>query len=213
MMTVILVYMTTIIYNVKGRQSQEIRMKVSREQAAQSRERIVETAAQLFRERGFDGVGVADLMKEAGLTHGGFYGHFSSKENLVAEASARALAQSLALFSKVAERGAADPLSAIATGYLSKRHRDNPGDGCLLAALGSDVSRQGPTVRRTVTDHLRSAVDLLTTLVPGKSKAARRQKAISTYATLVCAMVMARAVGDRALSQEILDAALASVKA
>src|SRR5438105_14332684 len=104
-------------------------MKVSREQAAETRDRIVEKAAQLFRERGFDGIGVADLMKEAGLTHGGFYGHFSSKEDLVAEASGRALMRSLALFSKVAERGAADPLSAIATAHLNSRHRDKPGEG------------------------------------------------------------------------------------
>jgi TetR/AcrR family transcriptional repressor of nem operon len=188
-------------------------MKVSREQAALNRERILEAAAQLFRERGFDGIGVADLMKEAGLTHGGFYGHFSSKEELIAEASARALTSTFALLSKQAERGAGDPLSAVANSYLSSRHRDDPGTGCLLAALGPDVSRQGPAVRRTVTDYVRSAVDLLTTLVPGKSKAARRQNAISTYATLVGTMVMARAVDDRALSQEILDAGLASVKA
>ena len=83
----------------------------------------------------------------------------------------------------------------------------------MLAALGPEVSRQGPAVRRTVTDHVRSAVDLLATLVPGRSKAARRQKAISTYATLVGTMVMARAVDDLALSQEILDAGVASVKA
>ena len=132
-------------------------MKVSREQAAQNRERIVEAAAQLFRERGFDGIGVADLMKEAGLTHGGFYGHFSSKEDLIAEASARALTRSLALWSKVAERAPGDPLSAIAGVYLTSRHRDDPGTGCLLAALGPDVSRQGPAVRRAVTDHVRSA--------------------------------------------------------
>ena len=188
-------------------------MKVSREQAARNRERIVETAAQRFRERGFEGIGVADLMKEAGLTHGGFYGHFSSKEDLIAEASDRVLMGSLALFTKVAERSPADPLSAIASGYLTSTHRDKPGEGCLLAALGPDVSRQGPTVRRAVTDHLRAAVDLLAKLVPGKSKTARRQKAISTYATLVGTMVLARAVDDRALSQEILDAGLASVKA
>ena len=187
-------------------------MKVTREQAALNRERIVETAAQRFRELGFDGIGVADLMKEAGLTHGGFYGHFSSKEDLIAEASDRALMRSLALFTDVAERTRGDPLPAIASAYLTTGHRDKPGEGCLLAALGSDVSRQGPTVRRAVTDHLRAAVDLLAKLVPGKSKTARRQKAISTYATLVGTMVMARAVDDRALSQEILDAGLASVK-
>ena len=188
-------------------------MKVSREQAAQNRERIVETAAQLFRERGFEGIGIADLMKEAGLTHGGFYGHFSSKEDLIAEASARALMHSLARLSKVAERSPDDPLSAVAGAYLASRHRDDPGAGCLLAALGPDASRQGRAVRRSVTDYVRAAVDLLATMVSGKSKAARRQKAISTYATLVGAMVMARAVHDRALSQEILDAGLASVKA
>ena len=149
-------------------------MKVSREQAAQNRERIVEAAAQLFRERGFDGIGVADLMQEAGLTHGGFYGHFSSKEDLIAEASARALTRSLALWRNCAEGASGDPLSAGAGVYLTSKHRDNPGAGCLLAALGPDVSRQGPPVRRAVTGYVRAAVDLLTKLVPGKSGAARR---------------------------------------
>src|SRR5918993_3402176 len=174
----------------RTKESQEIRMKVTREQAALNRERILEAAAELFRERGFDGIGVADLMKEAGLTHGGFYGHFSSKEELIAEASARALAGSLAVWSKLAERAPDDPLSAVAGAYLTSGHRDNPGAGCLLAALGPDVSRQGPLVRRAVTGHLRSAIDLLTKLVPTRSKAARRQKAISTCATLVGAMVL-----------------------
>jgi TetR/AcrR family transcriptional regulator, transcriptional repressor for nem operon len=196
-----------------GKNVRRIWMRVSREQAVQNRDRIVEAAARLFRERGFDGIGVADLMKEAGLTHGGFYGHFSSKEELIAEASARALVGSLAVWSKRAERASGDPLSAVASAYLTGRHRDNPGAGCLLAALGPDVSRQGPLVRRAVTGYVRSAVDLLTKLVPEKSRAARRQKAISTCATLVGAMVLARAVDDRALSQEILDAGLASVKA
>src|SRR3954465_15213074 len=104
-------------------------MKVSREQAAQNRERILEAAARLFRERGFEGIGVADLMKEAGLTHGGFYGHFSSKEDLIAEASARVLMRSLALFSNVAEQAPEDPLPAIASAYLTSRHRDTPGEG------------------------------------------------------------------------------------
>ncbi|HEX9292171.1 MAG TPA: TetR/AcrR family transcriptional regulator [Gemmatimonadales bacterium] len=187
-------------------------MKVSREQAAQHRERILEAAAQRFRERGFDGIGVADLMKEAGLTHGGFYGHFSSKDDLIAEACARALAQSLARWHKVADRASGDPLSALAGAYLTSSHRDNPGAGCVLAALGPDVSRQGPAVRHSVTGYVRSACDLLAKLVPGKSKAARRQEAISTWATLVGAIVIARAVDDRALSREILDAGLASVR-
>src|SRR5213593_477266 len=111
-------------------------MKVSRERAAQNRERILDAAARLFRERGFEGIGVADLMKTAGLTHGGFYGHFSSKEDLMAQACARALARSLEAWSKRAERIPDDPLLSIAGGYLSSKHRDDPGAGCVLAALG-----------------------------------------------------------------------------
>ena len=83
-------------------------------------------------------------MKKAGLTHGGFYGHFSSREDLIAEASARALTRSLAHWSELGERASGDPLSAITAAYLTSKHRDNPGAGCLLAALGPDVSRQGP---------------------------------------------------------------------
>ena len=187
-------------------------MKVSRDQAVRNRKRILDAAAQRFRERGFEGIGVADLMKEAGLTHGGFYGHFSSKDDLIAQAAARELTRSLAQWSEVGERASGDRLSEIAAVYLTKTHRDNPGRGCVLAALGPDVSRQGQPVRSAVTDYVRSTVDLLVKVVPGKSKATRRNKAISTYATLVGAMVLARAVDDRALSQEILDAGRASVK-
>ena len=187
-------------------------MKVSREQAARNRERILDVAARLFRERGFEGIGVADLMKEAGLTHGGFYGHFASKDELIAQASGRELTKSLAFWSKVGERVPDDRLSAIAAAYLTSTHRDNPGAGCVVAALGPEVPRQVPAVRRTVTSYVRSVIDLLVKLAPGRSKAARRQKAITTYATLVGAMVLARVVDDRALSQEILEAGRESVR-
>jgi TetR/AcrR family transcriptional regulator, transcriptional repressor for nem operon len=186
-------------------------MKVSRAQAAENRERILDVAAELFRARGFEGIGVADLMKAAGLTHGGFYGHFSSKEDLMAQACARAAGRSRALWTRLSERAPHDPLAQIASVYLTSRHRDNPGAGCLLAALGPDVARQGPAVRRAVTEGLHSAFDFLTNVVVGKSKAAKRKKAIAAYATLVGTMVLARAADDRALSQEILDAGLASV--
>ena len=119
-------------------------MRVSREEAARNRERILDAAAQLFRERGFDGIGVADLMKAVGLTHGGFYGHFSSKEDLMAQACARALSRSLEVWSKRADSAPDDPLLWIAGGYLSSKHRDNPGAGCVLAALGPDAAGQGP---------------------------------------------------------------------
>jgi TetR/AcrR family transcriptional regulator, transcriptional repressor for nem operon len=186
-------------------------MKVSREQAAKNRERILDAAAQLFREHGFEGIGVADLMKAVGLTHGGFYGHFSSKQDLMAQACARVIEHSHETWTKRAQSAPDDPLSPIARGYLSTRHRDDPGTGCFIAALGSDVARQGPGVRRAVTEGLRSSFEMLARLVPGKSAEARRRDAISAYASWVGAMIMARAVDDRVLSKEILDAVLASV--
>jgi TetR/AcrR family transcriptional repressor of nem operon len=180
-------------------------MKVTREEAARNRERIIDAAARLFRERGFDGIGVAELMKEVGLTHGGFYGHFASKDDLEVQACTRALARSLTFWRKRAEKARDAPLSAISDIYLSAGHRDDPGTGCLMAALGPDVSRRGAGVRRAVTEYLNSAFDLLSELIPGRSKAARRRKAIDTYARLVGALVLARAVDDDALSREILD--------
>ena len=186
-------------------------MKVTREQAAENRERILSVAARLFRERGFDGIGVADLMKNAGLTHGGFYGHFSSKEDLMAQACGRAIGDSLDAWNRRAGRATKSPLFGVTSGYLSTRHRDYPGSGCLLAALGPDVSRQGPAVRHTVTEGFRSLVEILARLIPGKSKAAKRQKALATYASLVGAVVLARAVDDPELSEEILQAVSTSV--
>src|SRR5712671_5104880 len=114
-------------------------MKVTREQAAANRERILDAAAKLFRERGLDGIGVADLMKDAGLTHGGFYGHFGSKEELQAEACVLALTRQSDRWRGLLEREGGRALEAMLEGYLSKRHRDNPGAGCALATLGGDV--------------------------------------------------------------------------
>ena len=181
-------------------------MKVSREQAAQNRERIVDVAAQRFRERGFEGIGVADLMREAGLTHGGFYGHFGSKEELMAEACVRALESSKELWRKRATLHPDDPVGELARLYLTPRHRDNPGTGCAMAALATEASRQGPGVRAAFTEGLRSSLDLLAGLFGGKSAEARRRKAIQTYASWVGAMVLARAVDDDVLSREILSA-------
>lgn len=186
-------------------------MRVSRDQAAQNRERIIEVAAKLFRERGFDGIGVADLMKSAGMTHGGFYGHFASKEDLMAQACTRALDGSLEALHQIAERGDENALSAVASAYLSPAHRDRPGEGCVLAALGAEAARHGSPVRSAFTGGVRSALDLLTRLVPGKSKRARRERALATYASMIGALVLARAVDDPELSEEVLQAVLASI--
>lgn len=186
-------------------------MKVSREQAAENRERIVEVASKLFRERGYEGIGVADLMKSAGLTHGGFYGHFMSKEDLMEKASAQALDESRRKWARRAADSSEKPLFGVTTSYLSTRHRDNPGDGCLFAALGSDAARQSLPLRHTVTEGLRSFIDLLTSFTPGKSEELKRQKALATCASLVGAMVLARFADDTALSDEILAATAESL--
>ena len=181
-------------------------MKVSREQAAQNRRRIVEVAGRLFRENGYDGIGVADIMKGAGLTHGGFYGHFGSKDELAAEASAAAL-ESKAAFWNPPGSPSPESLRTFVAGYLSPEHRDNPGSGCALPALGADVAREPATVRHAFTDGVRGRIDALARLLPGRGKAAQRRKALATLAGVVGALTLARAVSDPELSDEILAAA------
>jgi TetR/AcrR family transcriptional repressor of nem operon len=181
-------------------------MRASREKFAESRERILAVAAKLFREKGFDGIGLADIMKAAGLTHGGFYRHFGSKDDLEAQAIGVALATTTADWSRLIEHAAARPLSALTDEYLSPRHRDDPGKGCALAALGADVARQGERVRSAFTAGLKPFLQLLSNTIPGRSKAVRRRKAIATMAELIGTLILARAVDDAALSDEILAA-------
>ena len=179
-------------------------MRVTRKQAAANREKVLDVAGTLFRERGFDGIGVADIMKRAGLTHGGFYGQFASKDDLAAEATARVLGNP-----GWQERltGKVNPSFAeVVRGYLSSRHRDDPGTGCLLAALGSEAARQPRAVRRALTDGFRVRLDAWLKLVTGRSATARREKALVTMATLVGALILAGTVDDPALSDEILEA-------
>jgi TetR/AcrR family transcriptional repressor of nem operon len=175
-------------------------MKVSREQVAKNRRRILEAASKLFRQKGFDGVGVDAVMKEAGLTHGGFYGHFESKDDLVAQACEHALVNA-----DDSWRSAADPLATLAAAYLNAEHCANPGDGCVLAALGPDISRQPAGARRAFTDSVRTRIDQLSTLLPGRSPSARRKQAIAAWAGLVGAMVLARGVDEPSLTEEILE--------
>ena len=186
-------------------------MRVSRAEAAQNRKRIIEVAARLFRERGFDGIGVAELMKSAGLTHGGFYGQFASKEDLMAQACTRALERSLDAFHQVVERGGRNALSAVASAYLSPTHRDRPGEGCALAALGAEAARCRSPVRSAFTQGLLPLIDVLTQLVPGKSKRAKRERALAIFASMVGALVLARVVDDPKLSKEVLQSVLASI--
>lgn len=191
-------------------------MKVSREQVALNRERIVETAARLFRQKGYDGIGVADLMKGAGLTHGGFYGHFASKEDLLAEATAHALQRSVQRWQEQTAGDPAGGLSELATNYLSTRHRDHPENGCAIAALGPDVARLGPAVRSAMTAGVAGQVAVVEQCLArdgAADTATARKEALATYAAMVGAMVLARAVDDEALSQEILAAVRAQIPA
>lgn len=185
-------------------------MKVSREQAAENREKILAAAARLFREKGFDGIAVSDLMKTAGLTHGGFYGHFSSKEELMAQACGSAVDQILRDGQTRRELRNTSPYVTFVEDYLSLAHRDHPGAGCLMAALGADASRQSPLVRNAFTQQAKRLLNACINLLPSKGPQAReqvRERAIVTLATLVGAQIMARAVDDPDLSAEVLQAA------
>jgi TetR/AcrR family transcriptional repressor of nem operon len=180
-------------------------MKVSREQVALNRQRIVETAARLFREKGYDGIGVADLMKGAGLTHGGFYGHFDSKEDLLAEATAHALKKSVERWKGFAEN-TETALTKIGDSYLSEQHRDQPELGCSVTTLGADIARLGPKARHALTEGACGQLAVLEKLMPGEDDAEKRKQALATYASMVGALVLARAVDDNTLSLEILQA-------
>ncbi len=181
-------------------------MRVSREKAAENRERIIDAAGALFRAKGFGGIGVADIMKAADLTHGGFYGHFASKDDLVAQASRRTMARSAVKWQRVVAAARDQPYAALLRNYLTPRHRDEPDCGCAFAALGTDAGRSGKAVREAFAEGLEPLIEILANAVPGRSKVARRRKAVAAMAGLVGALTLARAVGNTSLSNEILDA-------
>jgi len=170
-------------------------MKVSREQMTQNRQRILQAASRLFRDKGFEAVSVADVMNAAGLTHGGFYGHFSSKDDLVAQAIADVLVN--------------DPDKALdhdgfIRRYLSRQHRDNPAEGCPMAGLAAQTRHQASAAHTAMTDGLRSHLERFAKTFPGRP-AERRRAAIGTWSAMVGAMILARAVDDPDLSNEILE--------
>jgi TetR/AcrR family transcriptional repressor of nem operon len=173
-------------------------MRVSREKAAENRERIVDSASRLFREKGFDGVGIDAIMNEAGLTHGGFYGHFGSKSGLAAEAVSRALERSTKKQRRFTN------LDDLVSDYLSERHRADRMNGCAVAALGADIARQGEGVRRVLTAYVRAQLNRFVRLLGNGTQASRRRRAITKLAGMVGALTLARAVDDPALSKEIL---------
>jgi TetR/AcrR family transcriptional repressor of nem operon len=146
-------------------------------------------------------------MKRAELTHGGFYGHFGSKDDLAVEASRRALTASAARWQRIVAETRDKPYPALIENYLSARHCEDPASGCALSALGTDAARGSAGLRGAFAEGLQRLVDILTEALPGFSKPARRRKAVAGMATMVGAVTLARAIDDPALSEEILEAA------
>lgn len=170
-----------------------------------SHERILDAAARAIRRHGYAGAGVADIMKEAGLTHGGFYAHFDSRDAMLAEAADRSGAQSVGTLAELADEAPPEQAFAVlAKAYLSTTHRERVDLGCPVAALGSEMPRQAAEVREAATQRMRDMIDLVQRHVKGQD----RTQALSSTATMVGALIMARAVNDPALSDEVLAAAL-----
>ena len=173
-------------------------------------ERIVSVAARAIRRSGYDGTGVADIMKEAGLTHGAFYAHFASREAMLAEAAARACAESAAAAAETAaSAGPGTALASMLGAYLSRAHAEHTETGCPLAALGSETSRQAPEVRRVTTRHVKEMIDLVARQWPDWGQPGAHERALVTVATMVGALLLARTVDEPALSARLREAALA----
>lgn len=195
--------MMDIIYFVK-RRFLEMTMRVSREKFAENRERILSVAGVLFRENGFDGVGVADIMKAAGLTHGGFYGHFSSKDELALEVSRKLIDKVERRWKEHIAESPDRPLEALLDHYIHWRTVDDPGGSCVFATLIQEVSRSRGAMRAVFSDGLSVLVDTLADIVPGKTEDERRANAATTLSSMMGAVILARAVEDRALAEQFL---------
>jgi TetR/AcrR family transcriptional repressor of nem operon len=183
--------------------------KASARSKEATHDRIVETAARAIRRSGYDGTSVADIMKEAGLTHGGFYAHFASREAMLAEAADRAGAEAVAASSRVAATAPPEQaLQVLLRAYLSKEHVKSPEMGCPVASLGSEMPRQAPEVRRAATRRIKEMIDVVSRQLPDWGQPGAHEHALVTAATMVGALVMARAVDDPKLSDALLKAAL-----
>jgi len=209
MISIILIWrMTYVILNVKGildrTRSGDRHVGSSQADKAASHERIVKAAAARIRRDGVEGLGVADLMREAGLTHGGFYRHFGSRDDLVAQAVEAALAHGSRRAEAAARHeGGPEALAVIIDAYLSPLHRDKPETGCAVAALPADIARSSPRARAAYTAQVRRYLDLFADLEPVGDP----DDPHLILATLVGALALARAVDDPVLSDEILERA------
>ena len=182
-------------------------MRYSKEHKQETHDRIVRKASVRLREKGAHGIGVADLMKDAGLTHGGFYAHFDSREALVVEAFAYAMDRSIAHWRKKAELTPPDKrLAAIVDSYLTQTHRDDPGHGCAIPALSAEIARESPKTRKAFAAKLEQMIDMMAEQIPDVPRKAARKQAMATIATMMGTLVLARVAGSGEFSEDILDA-------
>ncbi len=181
-------------------------MKVTREKAVENRERVLLAAGTLFRQKGIDGVSVADIMKAAGLTHGAFYGQFESKDDLVAQSIARTLSNKRQAWMAQVEKAKCQPFKTMAKSYLSARHRDDSANGCPLAAIGDELSRSSDAVRHAVTTEVKVLIDALSGCTVGRTRTERRKRALAAYSSMIGALLLSRVVDDSEMSAEILAA-------
>jgi TetR/AcrR family transcriptional repressor of nem operon len=187
-------------------------MRVSRVQAAENRQTVINVASRLFRERGFDGIGLKDLMEGAGLTQGAFYKQFASKEDLAVEASRRALESASARWSDAAAQSPDDPLNAVIAFYLSGDHREEKMDGCPIVALGSDAARQGPDVKAAFEAGVKAYLEVLSRFIAEAGGEGSSRKAMAILSTMVGAVTLSRVVNDPDLAQALLDSAAEQVR-
>src|SRR5580704_18456759 len=182
-------------------------MRYSKEHKFQTHARIVKKASVKLREKGAHGIGVADLMKDAGLTHGGFYAHFDSRDALVIEAFTHAMDRGTEHWRKLAEQTPPEKrLATIVDSYLSTLHRDDPGHGCAIPTLGAEIARESPRTRKAFAAKLEQMIDMLAAQVPEVPRKAARKRATAAIATMMGTLVMARVAGNGDFSDEILDA-------
>ncbi|KHS68359.1 TetR family transcriptional regulator [Pectobacterium brasiliense] len=183
--------------------------RVSKQQMERNREEIIQVSSQLFRERGLNGVSVNDLMAAAGLTHGGFYGHFASKDELAAIASRKALEDSCTRWQEMCQRADKHNLQALVEHYLSPTHRDGAKDGCALTALANDIARESADkpVHDVYLSGVKAMLDRLESLSTVEDKEQRKQHALAQFALLSGALALARATAGDTLSDDFLNAA------
>jgi TetR/AcrR family transcriptional regulator, transcriptional repressor for nem operon len=180
-------------------------MRYSKEHKFETHERIVKKASVKLREKGAHGIGVADLMKDAGLTHGGFYAHFDSRDALVIEAFTHAMDRSTARWRKLSEETPVEKrLSKIVNTYLAPVHRDDPGHGCAVPTLAAEIARESAKTRRVFAGRMEQMIDMLADQFHGMPRKAARKEAVAALATMMGSLVMARVAGNGEFSEEIL---------